>query len=63
LGSYKLGSLVKEKFLNTNQQKVNTMSNITSSQYWGEVYTLAKTIAEEAMQQADNNRERGHHLR
>lgn len=32
------------------------MSNITNSQYWTEVSSLAEIIAEEAMQQADNNR-------
>lgn len=33
------------------------MSNqITSAQYWNEVDSLAKTIAEEAMQQSDNDR-------
>ena len=33
------------------------MSNITSSQYWNEVQSLAVSIAEEAMDQCDNNRD------
>ena len=33
------------------------MSNITSSQYWNEVQSLAVSIAEDAMLSCDNNRE------
>lgn len=33
------------------------MSNITSSQYWNEVQSLAVSIAEDAMVSCDNNRE------
>ena len=33
------------------------MSNITSSQYWNEIQSLAVSIAEDAMAQCDNNRE------
>ena len=32
------------------------MSNITSSQYWNEVQSLAVSIAEDAMSQCDNDR-------
>ena len=38
-------------------EKVIKMSNITSSQYWNEVQSLAVSIAEDAMLQCDNNRE------
>ena len=33
------------------------MSNITSSQYWNEIQSLAVSIAEDAMSYCDNNRE------
>lgn len=33
------------------------MSNITSSQYWNEVQSLAVSIAEDAMAYCDNNRD------
>lgn len=33
------------------------MSNITSSQYWKEVQALATQIAQDAMQQTDNDRD------
>ena len=33
------------------------MSNITSSQYWNEVQSIAVSIAEDAMSYCDNNRE------
>ena len=38
------------------------MSNITNSQYWIEVSSMAEIIAEEAMQQSDNNREEAEDL-
>lgn len=38
------------------------MSNITSSQYWKEVQTLATQIAQDAMQQADNDRSEAEEL-
>lgn len=38
------------------------MSNITSSQYWIEVESLAASIAEDAMSQCDNNRDDAAHL-
>lgn len=38
-------------------EKVIKMSNITSSQYWNEVQSLAVSIAEDAMVSCDNNRE------
>ena len=37
-------------------EKVKIMSNITSSQYWNEVQSLAVSIAEDAMSQCDNDR-------
>ena len=38
------------------------MSNITSSQYWNEIQSLAVSIAEEAMAQCDNNRDEAEEL-
>ena len=38
------------------------MSNITSSQYWNEVQSLANSIAEDAMSYCDNNREEAEEL-
>ena len=38
-------------------EKVIKMSNITSSQYWNEVQSLAVIIAEDAMSACDNNRD------
>ena len=38
------------------------MSNITSSQYWTEVKSLANQIAEDAMAQCDNNRDEAEEL-
>ena len=38
-------------------EKVIKMSNITSSQYWNEVQSMAVSIAEDAMSYCDNNRE------
>ena len=38
------------------------MSNITSSQYWNEVQSLAVSIAEDAMLQCDNNRDEAEEL-
>lgn len=40
-----------------HNQKVKIMSNITSSQYWNEVQSLAVSIAEYAMAQCDNGRD------
>ena len=37
-------------------EKVIKMSNITSSQYWNEVQSLAVSIAEDAMSRCDNDR-------
>ena len=38
------------------------MPNITSSQYWNEVQSLAVTIAEEAMLHCENNRDEAEEL-
>ena len=38
------------------------MSNITSSQYWNEVQSIAVSIAEDAMSYCDNNREEAEEL-
>ena len=38
------------------------MSNITSSQYWVEVEALATQIAQDAMQQTDNDRDEAEEL-
>ena len=38
------------------------MSNITSSQYWNEIQSLAVSIAEDAMAYCDNNREEAEEL-
>ena len=38
------------------------MSNITSSQYWNEVQSLAVSIAEDAMAHCDNNRDEAEEL-
>ena len=38
------------------------MSNITSSQYWNEVQSIAVSIAEDAMSQCDNSREEAEEL-
>ena len=38
------------------------MSNITSSQYWNEVQSLAVSIAEDAMEQCNNRREEAEEL-
>lgn len=38
-------------------EKVDIMSNITRSQYWNEIQSLAVSIAEDAMAQCDNNRD------
>ena len=38
------------------------MSNITSSQYWNEVQSLAVSIAEDAMSYCDNNRSEAEEL-
>ena len=38
------------------------MSNITSSQYWNDVQSLAVSIAEDAMSYCDNNREEAEEL-
>ena len=38
------------------------MSNITSSQYWNEVQSLAVSIAEDAMSHCDNSREEAEEL-
>ena len=43
-------------------EKVKIMSNITSSQYWNEIQSLAVTIAEEAMLHCDNNRDEAEEL-
>ena len=43
-------------------EKVNIMSNITSSQYWNEVQSLAVSIAEDAMSYYDNNRDEAEEL-
>ena len=38
------------------------MSNITSSQYWNDVQSLAVSIAEDAMSYCDNNRDEAEEL-
>ena len=38
-------------------EKVIKMSNITSSQYWNEIQSMAVSIAEDAMLHCDNNRD------
>ena len=38
------------------------MSNITSSQYWNEIQSLAVSIAEDAMLSCDNNRDEAEEL-
>ena len=38
------------------------MSNITSSQYWNEIQSLAVSIAEDAMSSCDNNRDEAEEL-
>ena len=38
------------------------MSNITSSQYWNEIQSLAVSIAEDAMVSCDNNRDEAEEL-
>lgn len=43
-------------------EKVKIMSNITSSQYWNEVQSLAVSIAEDAMSACDNNRDNAEEL-
>ena len=43
-------------------EKVIKMSNITSSQYWNEVQSLAVSIAEDAMSYCDNSREEAEEL-
>ena len=43
-------------------EKVIKMSNITSSQYWNEIQSLAVSIAEDAMASCDNNREEAEEL-
>ena len=43
-------------------EKVKIMSNITSSQYWNEVQSLAVSIAEDAMLSCDNNRQEAEEL-
>ena len=43
-------------------EKVKIMSNITSSQYWNEVQSLAVSIAEDAMLSCDNNRDNAEEL-
>ena len=43
-------------------EKVKIMPNITSSQYWNEVQSLAVSIVEDAMLHCDNNREEAEEL-
>lgn len=43
-------------------KKVKIMSNITRSQYWNEIQSLAVTIAEEAMLHCENNRDAAEEL-
>ena len=43
-------------------EKVKIMSNITSSQYWNEIQSLAVSIAEDAMAHCDNNRDEAEEL-
>ena len=38
------------------------MSNITSSQYWNEIQSMAVSIAEDAMSSCDNNRDEAKEL-
>ncbi|UNY40382.1 hypothetical protein KLEP7_gp80 [Pseudaeromonas phage vB_PpeM_ KLEP7] len=49
-------NFIYQKAIMPQSEKVKIMSNITSSQYWNEVQSLAGSIAEDAMSQCANNR-------